>query len=37
MLVTFIILMGTVWGHYVVIVVQLFRLRKEEPHGTVTA
>jgi len=37
MLITFIILMGTVWGHYVVIVVQLFRLRKEEPHGTVTA
>jgi hypothetical protein len=33
MLVTFIILMGTVWGHYVVIVVQLFRLRKEEPHN----
>jgi hypothetical protein len=32
MLVTFIILMGTVWGHYIVIVVQLFRLRKEEPH-----
>lgn len=32
MLITFIILMGTVWGHYIVIVVQLFRLRKEEPH-----
>jgi hypothetical protein len=31
MLITFIILMGTVWSHYVVIVVQLFRLRKEEP------
>jgi hypothetical protein len=37
MLITFIILMGTVWGHYVVIVVQLFRLRKEEPHETATA
>lgn len=37
MLITFIILMGTVWGHYVVIVVQLFRLRKEEPQGRVTA
>ncbi len=33
MLITFIILMGTVWGHYIVIVVQLFRLRKEEPHN----
>jgi len=32
MLVTFIILMGTVWGHYFVIVFELFRLRKEEPH-----
>ena len=31
MMVTFVILMGTVWGHYIVIVVQLFRLRKEEP------
>lgn len=37
MLITFIILMGTVWGHYVVIVVQLFRLRKEEPHETSAA
>jgi len=34
MLITFIILMGTVWSHYVVIVVQLFRLRKEEPQET---
>ncbi|MBS1512710.1 MAG: hypothetical protein JST86_17840 [Bacteroidetes bacterium] len=33
MLITFIILMGIVWGHYIVIVVQLFRLRKEEPHN----
>jgi hypothetical protein len=32
MLVTFIILMTTVWGHYIVIVYELFRLRKEEPH-----
>lgn len=31
MLVTFIVLMTVVWGHYIVIVVQLFRLRKEEP------
>lgn len=31
MMVTFIILMGTVWGHYLVIIIQLFRLRKEEP------
>jgi hypothetical protein len=31
MLATFIILMAAVWGHYIVIVVQLFRLRKEEP------
>ncbi len=31
MLVTFIVLMSIVWGHYIVIVVQLFRLRKEEP------
>lgn len=31
MMITFIILMSTVWGHYLVIVVQLFRLRKEEP------
>jgi hypothetical protein len=32
MVVTFTILMVVVWGHYIVIVVQLFRLRKEEPH-----
>ena len=31
MLVTFVILMSAVWGHYIVIIVQLFRLRKEEP------
>lgn len=31
MMVTFIILMSTVWGHYLVILIQLFRLRKEEP------
>ncbi len=35
MLVTFIVLMSIVWGHYIVIVVQLFRLRKEEPHPVV--
>lgn len=32
MLITFLVLMFTVWGHYIVIVYQLFRLRKEEPH-----
>ena len=31
MLITFVLLMGVVWGHYIVIVYQLFRLRKEEP------
>jgi hypothetical protein len=31
MLVTFVILMGTVWGHYIVIIVQLIRLRRAEP------
>jgi len=31
MMITFIVLMGTVWGHYLVILIQLFRLRKEEP------
>jgi len=31
MMATFIILMSTVWGHYLVIIIQLFRLRKEEP------
>lgn len=40
MLLTFIILMTTVWGHYVYIVYQLFRLRKVEPvistHVTLT-
>ena len=29
MLITFIILMVAVWGHYIVIVYELFRLRKE--------
>jgi hypothetical protein len=32
MLVTFIVLMTAVWGHYIVIIYELFRLRKEEPH-----
>ncbi len=31
MLITFIILMTAVWGHYIVIVYELFRLRKEQP------
>lgn len=33
MLVTFIILMAAVCGHYIVIVYKLFRLRKEQPQG----
>ncbi len=37
MLVTFIILMTVVWGHYIVIIVQLFRLRKEEPNTSIPA
>lgn len=37
MLITFIVLMTTVWGHYIVIVYELFRLRKEEPHNTAGA
>lgn len=32
MLITFIVLMLAVWGHYLVIVYELFRLRKENPH-----
>lgn len=33
MLITFIILMTAVWGHYIVIVYELIRLRKEQPHA----
>jgi hypothetical protein len=36
MVVTFIILVVAVWGHYIVIVYELLRLRKEEPHDLVT-
>lgn len=36
MLITFILLMVVVWGHYLVIVYELFRLRKEEPHTPAT-
>lgn len=36
MLVTFIVLMVAVWGHYIVIVFELFRLRKEQPHVSET-
>jgi len=36
MLITFIVLMVTVWGHYAVIIFELFRLRKEEPHPPTT-
>lgn len=32
MIITFAILMTVVWGHYIVIIYELFRLRKEEPH-----
>lgn len=32
MLITFIVLMLAVWGHYIVIVYELFRLRKEQPN-----
>jgi hypothetical protein len=35
MLVTFILLMTVVWGHYIVIIYELIRLRKEEPHTTI--
>ncbi len=35
MLITFVILMGVVWGHFLVIVYQLWRLRKEEPHPNI--
>ncbi len=31
MLITFIILMTAVWGHFIVIIFELFRLRKENP------
>ena len=31
MLITFIILITIVWGHYIVIIFELFRLRKEQP------
>jgi hypothetical protein len=34
MLITFAVLMTTVWGHYLVIIIQLIRLRKEEPEVT---
>jgi hypothetical protein len=34
MLITFIILMTAVWGHYIVIVYELFRLRKEPAETT---
>lgn len=37
MLITFIVLMATVWGHYIVIIYELFRLRKEEPHSPADA
>ena len=34
MLITFIVLMTAVWGHYIVIIYELFRLRKERPENT---
>lgn len=36
MLITFIIMVVVVWGHYLVIIIQLFRLRKEEPAPNAT-
>lgn len=36
MLVTFILLMTVVWGHYIVIIYELIRLRKEEPHTIIS-
>jgi hypothetical protein len=35
MIVTFILLMTVVWGHYFVIFYELIRLRKEEPHSPI--
>ncbi len=32
MLITFVVLMAAVWGHYIVIIYELFRLRKEQPN-----
>jgi hypothetical protein len=32
MMITFAVLITIVWGHYIVIIFELFRLRKEEPH-----
>lgn len=37
MLITFIVLMLVVWGHYVVIVYELFRLKKEQPKDAANA
>lgn len=37
MIITFAILVTVVWGHYIVIIYELFRLRKEEPHPPVNA
>jgi hypothetical protein len=37
MLITFIVLMVVVWGHFIVIVYELFRLRKEQPHAPTNA
>jgi hypothetical protein len=37
MLITFIVLMLAVWGHYIVIVYELFRLRKERPHTAINS
>lgn len=33
MVITFFILMGAVWGHYVIIVINLFRIRSEARHA----
>ncbi|KAF0242359.1 MAG: hypothetical protein Q8K64_06950 [Sediminibacterium sp.] len=35
MIITFSLLMTIVWGHYIVIIYELIRLRKEEPHTAI--
>lgn len=37
MLITFIVMMVAVWGHYIVIIYELFRLRKERPHTAINS
>lgn len=37
MLITFIVLMAAVWGHYIVIVYELFKVRKDRPHTAINS